>query len=281
MSGVLTVDDDCGFFKWDKDEEFSMVERNKILEERIEELVSDMQRMDCQLTKLKSNDQCNNNRVGANDILREEVTNLKIKIAKEKQRRGTIEDKLKAARDKLPWKKGAQFAIHRPRNTAPLPTNEQSPRRQFMFTLRIYAVNEVRIHVDPVLLSLLILPGMYCAHGIALFWTTKKHDVLNSLMLQVVSGSQKSLSCPVDVIFVLAKKQSHVPFRNLKLTFLTIVMPPICCVSNLHLMLLDQSNFLTYFALCHQPCLREDSKNLMFVNLSPKFSSVNESLCSL
>jgi len=47
-----------------------MVKRTENLDGRIKELMSEMQRFDFQLTKLKSNDQGNNNTMGANDILR-------------------------------------------------------------------------------------------------------------------------------------------------------------------------------------------------------------------
>merc|ERR1719330_2114271 len=61
----------------------------------------------------------------------------------------------------------------------------------------------------------------------------------------------KSLSSLTDVFAAIGKKQSHVPFRNSKLT---------------HLL---------------QPSLSGDGKTLMLVNLSPTELSIQESMCSL
>jgi len=61
----------------------------------------------------------------------------------------------------------------------------------------------------------------------------------------------KSLSALTDVFAAIGKKQSHIPFRNSKLTYLL------------------------------QPSLSGDGKTLMLVNLSPTEKSTQESLCSL
>ena len=69
--------------------------------------------------------------------------------------------------------------------------------------------------------------------------------------LKETQAINKSLSCLGDVFSSLASGNSHVPFRNSKLTYLL------------------------------QDCLSGDGKALMFVNLSPTMMSAHESLCSL
>ena len=69
--------------------------------------------------------------------------------------------------------------------------------------------------------------------------------------LKEAQSINKSLSALGDVIFALAHKESHVPFRNSKLTYLL------------------------------QNALGGDAKTLMFVNVAPDAASSQETLCSL
>ncbi|RZB63365.1 kinesin-like protein KIN-14C [Glycine soja] len=119
--------------------------------------------------------------------------------------------------------------------------NEQSSRSHFVFTLRISGTNENTDQQVQGVLNLIDLAGS----------ERLSRSGATGDRLKETQAINKSLSSLSDVIFALAKKQEHVPFRNSKLTYLL------------------------------QPCLGGDSKTLMFVNISPDPSSTGESLCSL
>eukprot|EP00240_Pyramimonas_obovata_P012028 CAMPEP_0118943430 /NCGR_PEP_ID=MMETSP1169-20130426/38318_1 /TAXON_ID=36882 /ORGANISM="Pyramimonas obovata, Strain CCMP722" /LENGTH=115 /DNA_ID=CAMNT_0006888683 /DNA_START=31 /DNA_END=375 /DNA_ORIENTATION=+ len=69
--------------------------------------------------------------------------------------------------------------------------------------------------------------------------------------LKETQAINKSLSALGDVIYALARKDPHVPYRNSKLTFLL------------------------------QPSLSGSAKTLVLLNIAPSVASVQETLCSV
>ncbi|ETV97079.1 hypothetical protein H310_09900 [Aphanomyces invadans] len=122
--------------------------------------------------------------------------------------------------------------------------NAESSRSHSIFTLHLHGHRTDDDDLDVDLLGSLSLVDLAGSERISRSGATGER-------LKEAQAINKSLSALADVFGAIAKKQSHVPYRNSKLTYVL------------------------------QPALSGDGKTLMMVNLSPTDASVDESLCSL
>jgi len=127
------------------------------------------------------------------------------------------------------------------RSTASTDMNATSSRSHSVFTLHLTAKHEERNKMVRGTLNLVDLAG------------SERLDRSNveGQHAKETMAINKSLSSLADVFYAIGQKQSHVPFRHSKLTYLL------------------------------EPSLSGDGKTLMVVNISPTEASVQESLCSL
>ncbi|KAG0272182.1 kinesin-like nuclear fusion protein [Linnemannia exigua] len=119
--------------------------------------------------------------------------------------------------------------------------NERSSRSHCVFTLRLAGKNSITDESSEGVLNLIDLAGS----------ERLSQSGATGDRLRETQAINKSLSCLGDVIYAIANKDPHVPYRNSKLTYLL------------------------------QNSLGGNSKTLMFVNISPLKSNFNETLCSL
>lgn len=119
--------------------------------------------------------------------------------------------------------------------------NDRSSRSHSVFTLRITGSNSITGESSDGSLNLVDLAG---SERLSQSKSTGER-------LKETQAINKSLSSLGDVIAALSTKEAHVPYRNSKLTYLL------------------------------QYSLGGNSKTLMFVNISPKLSSLQETVCSL
>ena len=127
------------------------------------------------------------------------------------------------------------------RSTASTDMNATSSRSHSVFTLSMTAKHDERNKVVRGTLNLVDLAG---SERLNRSNATGQHA-------KETKAINKSLSSLADVFTAIGNKQSHVPFRNSKLTYLL------------------------------QPALSGDGKMCMIVNISPTEASLQESLCSL
>jgi len=101
------INQDWGYFKGDEEKDMSISEKNMLLEEKVKDLVAEVERMYMSVNSLKGlkkggntegNEECLSNEL---KLLKKENTKLRSKISKEKMKRAKVEEKLKWLKEEM------------------------------------------------------------------------------------------------------------------------------------------------------------------------------------
>lgn len=110
---LVKVKQGCGFFLWEDEQHMSMMEKNNILEARVEELVAEMEVIQHQLSAFKGRNEQGSH--GAyHDFaakLKEENTILTTKIAKLKVKKRILEEQVKTLKANARKCEGGKFGF--------------------------------------------------------------------------------------------------------------------------------------------------------------------------
>lgn len=176
------------------------------------------------------------------DLLASRGTPAKLDIKHDEKKKSTQVDGLTTVKLDSPSRVDDILELAaRNRTVAATAANERSSRSHSVFMLALEGKNEGTGERSRGVLNLIDLAGSErLNHSHAVGDRLKETQAIN-----------KSLSCLADVIYALGNDQSHIPYRNSKLTYLL------------------------------QYSLGGNSKTLMFVNVSPLKEHVGETLCSL
>ena len=155
------------------------------------------------------------------------------------------------------------------RSTAATDMNATSSRSHSVFTLNMTATHEEQNKVVRGTLNLVDLAG------------SERLDRSNARGQQAKEAVaiNKSLSSLADVFTAISQKQSHIPFRNSRLTYL--LQPGTYRHKATGLYAIFVLHLTMFSILIFLPALSGEGKTCMMVNISPTEQSVQESLCSL
>lgn len=193
------------------------------------------------------------------DLLCTKKSPQKLEIRLDKETSGTTVPGLTAVNLDSPERVShvIETASHN-RSVAATKLNERSSRSHSVFTLRLSGSNKITGHTCQGTLNLIDLAG---SERVAQSQATGDR-------LKEAISINKSLSALRDVMQALREGNRVVPYRNSK-------------VSVTNGILKFNEFLLTQLTMLLQDSLKGNSKTLMFVNISPMLSSINETISSL